>query len=56
MTRASRLTLTQAKRPVYIDFEGTATDPPSLLGVLAGEEFTQYVIEPALWPAAGFRG
>ena len=31
--KAKPLTLTEAKRAFYIDFEGTAVDPPSLLGV-----------------------
>lgn len=46
----------EAERALYVDFEGTAVDPPSLLGVLCVEqaktEFTQLVIEEALWPAA----
>jgi hypothetical protein len=41
-----------ARRAIYIDFEGTAVDPPSLLGaawVDGGEEFfIQYVLEEAL--------
>lgn len=46
----------EAQRAIYIDFEGTAVDPPSLLGAawLDGNDilFIQYVLEPALWPAA----
>jgi len=41
-----------ARRAIYIDFEGTAVDPPSLLGVLVDDEFVQYVFEPILEPAA----
>jgi hypothetical protein len=37
---------------VYIDFEGTAVEAPSLIGVLVDDEFTQYVFEPILEPAA----
>ena len=54
--KAKPLTLTEAKRAFYIDFEGTAVDPPSLLGVawFDGDEvcFVQYVMEEELWPAA----
>jgi hypothetical protein len=47
----------EAERAIYIDFEGTETDPPSFLGAAwAGDDgefrFVQYVLEPALWPAA----
>ncbi len=51
------LTPFEAERAIYIDFEGTETDPASFLG--AGwvdddgdRRFVQYVLEPALWPAA----
>ena len=54
------VTLEEARRAIYIDFEGTAVDPPSLLGALWAEEsglsFVQFVIEDALWPAATARG
>ena len=53
---ARPLTLSEAERAIYIDFEGTAVDPPSLLGVLSYDgdevEFVQYVMEEELWPAA----
>ena len=47
----------EAERAIYIDFEGTETDPPSFLGAAwaddaGGLRFVQYVLEPALWPAA----
>ena len=32
-TKAEPLTVSEAQRAIYIDFEGTAVDPPSLLGV-----------------------
>lgn len=45
-----------AQRALYVDFEGTAVDPPSFLGVCWAEggdvRFRQYVLEEALWPAA----
>ena len=43
-------------RAIYVDFEGTKLDPPSLLGVFYFDEeyredrFVQYVIEPGLSP------
>ena len=42
----------EARQAIYLDFEGTAVDSPSLLGVLIEGEFTQYVFEPVLEPAA----
>ena len=54
--KAKPLTLSEAKQAIYIDFEGTAVDPPSLLGVLSYDgnqpHFVQYVVEEELWPAA----
>ena len=54
--QAKPLTLSEAQRAIYIDFEGTAVDPPSLLGIVwrDGDEvkFVQYVVEEELWPAA----
>ena len=49
------LTSEEAQRAIYIDFEGTAVDPPSFLGVLwfsdSGErDFKQLILEEALWP------
>ena len=46
------LSLDDAKRAIYLDFEGTVNDPPSLLGTLimsnsSPEDVTQYVIEEA---------
>ena len=51
------LTPIEAERAIYIDFEGTETEPPSFLGAAwadseGGVRFVQYVLEPALWPAA----
>ena len=55
-TKAKPLTVSEAQRAIYIDFEGTAVDPPSLLGIVwhDGDEanFVQYVVEEGLWPAA----
>jgi hypothetical protein len=49
-------TPSEAEHAAYIDFEGTETDPPSLLGILFSDgatlHFEQHVIEEALWPAA----
>ncbi|MGA2534013.1 MAG: hypothetical protein ABSG19_13375 [Candidatus Aminicenantales bacterium] len=51
------LTAAEAKRAVFIDFEGTRKDSPSLLGVyVAGRKsFSQTVLEQALYPAVKYR-
>jgi len=51
------LTAREAKRAVFVDFEGTRKDSPSLLGVyIAGRKsFSQTVMEKALYPAAKYR-
>jgi hypothetical protein len=51
------LTAAEAKRAVFIDFEGTRKDSPSLLGVyIAGRKsFSQTVMEKALYPAALYK-
>jgi len=55
-TKTEPLTVSEAQRAIYIDFEGTAVDPPSLLGVAWFDDdkvrFVQYVVEEDLWPAA----
>jgi hypothetical protein len=50
------VSLEDATRGIYIDFEGTMKDPASLLGVLVGSDsgelkFDQPVFEEDLWPA-----
>ena len=51
---AKPLTVSEAQRAIYIDFEGTAVDPPSLLGVAWFDDdkarFVQYVVEEDLTP------
>ena len=47
----------EARRGIYIDFEGTVKDPASFLGILLVDdgdvaEFDQPVFEEALWPVA----
>jgi hypothetical protein len=51
------LSAAKAKRAVFIDFEGTRKDSPSLLGVyIAGRKsFSQTVMEKALYPAALYK-
>jgi hypothetical protein len=54
------LTPREAERAIYVDFEGTETDPPSFLGALRADDdgglrFVQYVLEQGLWPAASGR-
>ncbi len=50
------LTAAEARRAVFIDFEGTRGDPPSLLGVYSARtgSFRQTVLEQALRPAAAY--
>ena len=54
--KPTQISRSDAERAIYIDFEGTAVDPPSFLGAAwaDGEDhyFIQFVIERALWPAA----
>ena len=54
--KAKPVTVLEAQRAFYIDFEGTAVDPPSLLGVAwhdgKKDHFVQHVLEEGLWPAA----
>jgi hypothetical protein len=42
----------EINRAIYIDFEGTKKDPPSLLGWMCEEQWGFYVTEPAMYPAA----
>ena len=51
------LTAREAKRAVFIDFEGTRKDSPSLFGVyIAGRKsFSQTVMEQALYPAVKYK-
>jgi hypothetical protein len=52
-----RLTAAEARRAIFIDFEGTRKDSPSLLGVyIAGRRsFSQTVMEEALYAAASYK-
>ena len=56
MSRIKPISVEDAERAIYIDFEETATDPPSFLRAVWADEddlfFEQYVIEEALWPSA----
>jgi len=56
MPTKTSVDIEEARRGIYIDFEGTAVDPPSFLGATwvddDGQHFVQYVLEEALWPAA----
>lgn len=44
--------MSEAKRAFYVDCEGFANKPPSLIGILCEEDFRQVVLDPALAPAA----
>ena len=43
----------EVHRAMHLDFEGTQTDAPSLLGVACEGEWRGVVLEPALHPLAG---
>lgn len=42
----------RAKRALYIDFEGTMTEPASFLGIACEGFWEAVIVEEALWPAA----
>ena len=56
MPNRTTINMEEARRGIYIDFEGTAVDAPSFLGATwvdgDTQHFVQYVLEEALWPAA----
>ena len=56
MPNRTNICIEEALRGIYIDFEGTAVDPPSFLGAIwlhgDTQNFIQYVLEKTLWPAA----
>lgn len=53
-----KLSTSEADRALYIDFEGTMTDPASFLGIACAGEWEVIVVEEALWPTVshGARG
>lgn len=46
------LTIKEAKRGIYMDFEGLRKEPPSLVGILTEEDFQQVVVDEGLQSAA----
>ena len=59
MAKLTPIRLNDARTGIYIDFEGTMKDPPSMLGILHATddgdlEFDQPVFETELWPAARY--
>lgn len=48
--------MAEAKRAIYVDCEGFANKPPSLIGILCEDDFQQVVLDPALAPAADAKG
>jgi hypothetical protein len=50
------ITPTEAFRAVYVDFEGFAEKPPSLIGIVCEYEFYQVVLSEELRPAADYKG
>lgn len=51
-TSSIRLDREAARRAICIDFEGTAVDPPAVLGVACEGTWSASVVEPQLWPMA----
>lgn len=54
--RFSVISATEATRALYVDCEGFANKPPSLIGILCEDDFRQVVLDPALAPAANAKG
>lgn len=52
----ARITLEQAKQAAYIDFEGYAERPPSLLGIQIDDRLEQVVLDPRLAEAGRAKG
>ena len=50
------ISLDEARRAIYIDFEGFEDASPSLIGILIGESFEQVVFDPSLVLAAEAKG
>jgi hypothetical protein len=56
------LTESEARRAIYIDFEGNENRRPTLLGILWGDDgaaaasIEQVIVEELFWPCAGKRG
>jgi hypothetical protein len=56
------LSAAEAKRAIYIDFEGNEEHHPTLLGVLSGDDdddtanLEQVIVEELFWPCAGKKG
>ena len=59
MAKITSVTPDEARKGIYIDFEGTMTEPPSMLGILYATDddqlvFDQPVFERELWPATSY--
>lgn len=52
----SNVTKDEAKKGIFIDFEGFEDKPPTLIGVLVENEFTQIIFDNNLKPAADKKG
>ena len=56
MSMSQSITTREARRAIYIDFEGTQAEPACLLGVLTpDDEFVQFVMDPVLRTASDAR-
>lgn len=50
--KAASIGREEARRAVYIDFEGLIADPPTIVGILIGRKFEQVVLDSSLASAA----
>lgn len=50
------ISVADAERAIYVDFEGFANKSPSLLGILVDRSLSQVVLDPRLKPAAEAKG
>lgn len=53
MKTLTEITTGDARRAIYLDFEGTVVDPASFLGVAIEGEWHVYVLEEMLWETCG---
>jgi len=54
--RHTSISIADAEKAIYVDFEGFQDQPPSLLGILVDGTLTQVVLDPRLTAAAAAKG
>lgn len=50
------ISIADAEKAIYVDFEGFEDQPPSLLGILIDGSLTQVILDSRLTPAAAAKG